>query len=81
MLKLVLRALGATAVIGLTAEALQSAAEYGQLVADPVFGGAGVARGDGHPVMVIPGFSATTAILKRCADGCGASATRRWPRG
>lgn len=64
MLKLVLRALGATAVIGLTAEALQSAAEYGQLVADPVFGGAGVARGDGHPVMVIPGFLGNDRYLE-----------------
>jgi pimeloyl-ACP methyl ester carboxylesterase len=56
ILKLVLGALGATAVIGLTIEAIQSAAEYGRLVTDPVFAGANVARGDAHTVMVIPGF-------------------------
>jgi pimeloyl-ACP methyl ester carboxylesterase len=56
ILKLVLGALGATAIIGLTIEALQSANEYGRLVTDPVFAGVGIARGYAHTVMVIPGF-------------------------
>jgi len=63
ILKLIFDALGATAVIGLTAEALQSMAEYGQLIADPIFGGVGVTRGDGHPVMVIPGFLGNDGYL------------------
>jgi pimeloyl-ACP methyl ester carboxylesterase len=56
ILRLVLGALGATAIIGLTIEAIQSAAEFGRLAVDPVFAGVGVARGDAHTVMVIPGF-------------------------
>jgi triacylglycerol lipase len=63
ILKLVLGALGATAIVGLTIEALQSAAEYGRLVTDPVFVGIGVARGDAHTVMVIPGFLANDNYL------------------
>jgi pimeloyl-ACP methyl ester carboxylesterase len=43
-------------VIGLAVEALQTTAEYGRLVADPVFAGVGIARGDARTVMVIPGF-------------------------
>ena len=56
ILKLVLSALGATAVIGLAFEALQTTAEYGRLVADPVFTGIEIVPGDAHTVMVIPGF-------------------------
>ncbi|MBI3758275.1 MAG: hypothetical protein HY269_00775 [Deltaproteobacteria bacterium] len=61
--KLALSALGATAAIGITAEAIQTAAEFSQLVVDPVFFGLGVPRGDGHPVMVIPGFLADDRYL------------------
>jgi pimeloyl-ACP methyl ester carboxylesterase len=64
VLKLILSALGATAVIGLTIEAIQSLGEYGRLVADPVFFGASVAHGDGHPVMVIPGFLGNDGYLE-----------------
>jgi pimeloyl-ACP methyl ester carboxylesterase len=63
ILKLAMGALGATAVVGLTAEAIQTAAEYVRLVADPVFFGTGVTRGDGHPVMVIPGFLGNDGYL------------------
>jgi pimeloyl-ACP methyl ester carboxylesterase len=63
ILGLIFGALGATAVVGLTAEALQSAAEYGRLIADSVFVGVGVPRGDGHPVMVIPGFLGSDGYL------------------
>jgi hypothetical protein len=64
ILKLLASALGATAMIGLTIEAIQSAAEYARLVADPVFFGVGVARGDGHPVMVIPGLLGSDSYLE-----------------
>lgn len=40
----------------LAARALQPAAEFGLLLADPVFWGWGVPRGDGHPVLVLPGL-------------------------
>jgi pimeloyl-ACP methyl ester carboxylesterase len=63
ILKLVMGALGATAVIGLTIEAIQSAAEYGRLMTDPVFTGVGVPRGDAHTVIVIPGFLANDNYL------------------
>jgi triacylglycerol lipase len=61
--KLALSALGATAAIGITAEAIQAAAEFSRLVVDPVFFGVGVPRGDGRPVMVIPGFLADDRYL------------------
>jgi pimeloyl-ACP methyl ester carboxylesterase len=63
ILRLILGALGVTAVLGLAAEAIQSAAEYGRLVSDPIFEGEGVAHGDGHPVMVIPGFLGSDGYL------------------
>ena len=40
----------------LTARAWQPAAEFGLLLSDPVFWGWGVPRGDGHPVLVLPGY-------------------------
>jgi pimeloyl-ACP methyl ester carboxylesterase len=64
ILKLLASALGATAMIGLAIEAIQSAAEYARLVADPVFFGIGVPRGDGHPVMVIPGLLGSDSYLE-----------------
>jgi len=64
ILRLVVTTLGATAMIGLTIEAIQWAAEYGRLVADPVFFGVGVERGDGHPVMVIPGLLGSDGYLE-----------------
>ena len=38
-------------------------AELGRLMVDPVFAGRGVPRGDGGPVMLIPGFLAGDASL------------------
>ncbi len=64
IMKLIVGALGATAVIGLTIEAIQGLAEYARLVADPVFFGIDVARGDGHPVIVIPGLLGTDGYLE-----------------
>jgi pimeloyl-ACP methyl ester carboxylesterase len=46
----------ASTLARLTAEAWQPAAELGLLFADPVFWGWGVPRGDGHPVLVLPGL-------------------------
>jgi pimeloyl-ACP methyl ester carboxylesterase len=46
----------ASALARLTAEAWQPAAELGLLFTDPVFWGWGVPRGDGHPVLVLPGL-------------------------
>ena len=40
----------------LGAETWQPAAELGLLFADPAFWGWGVPRGDGHPVLVLPGL-------------------------
>ena len=40
----------------LAARAIQPAAEFGMLLADPIFWGWGVPRGDGHPVLVLPGL-------------------------
>jgi pimeloyl-ACP methyl ester carboxylesterase len=54
--KLISGALGATIVVGLTAEGIQTRSEYKRLLADPIFNGIGIPPGDGHPVMVIPGF-------------------------
>ncbi len=57
ILRMILAALGATAVIGLAAEAVQASIEYGRLVADPIYlYGWDAPRGDGRPVIVIPGF-------------------------
>jgi pimeloyl-ACP methyl ester carboxylesterase len=47
----------------LAAQAWQPAAEFGQLLSDPVFWGFGVPRGDGHPVMVLPGLGAGDRYL------------------
>jgi pimeloyl-ACP methyl ester carboxylesterase len=63
IIKLILAALGGTAVIGMTAEAIQSAVEYRRLVGDPIYQGAGVARGDGRRVLVIPGFLGSDRYL------------------
>jgi pimeloyl-ACP methyl ester carboxylesterase len=63
-LKLIFSALGVTVAIGLAAEAIQTAAEYGRLVSDPIFVGVGVPRGEGHQVMVIPGFLGDDGYLE-----------------
>jgi pimeloyl-ACP methyl ester carboxylesterase len=57
-------ALGALIVYGLAAEAVESAREFGQLAISPVFFGVGVPRGDGHPVMAIPGWLASDGYLQ-----------------
>jgi pimeloyl-ACP methyl ester carboxylesterase len=42
---------------------LSVAQEYRQLRQDPIFTGAGAARGDGAPVIVVPGFLCSDATL------------------
>ena len=37
--------------------------EFGRLLIDPVFGGRGVSRGDGRPVLLLPGFGASDQTL------------------
>lgn len=44
--------------------AWQPAAELGLLLADPVFWGWGVPRGDGHPVLVLPGLGGGDRYLE-----------------
>jgi len=55
---------GATMLYGLSREMLNTAREFSQLVIDPIFFGAGVPRGDGHPVVAIPGFLASDHYLQ-----------------
>jgi pimeloyl-ACP methyl ester carboxylesterase len=56
---------GAAALLyGFSREMLDASHEFSQLVIDPVFFGAGVPRGDGHPVVVIPGFLASDYYLQ-----------------
>lgn len=57
-------ALGALVVYGLAAEAVESAREFARLSVAPVFFGVGAPRGDGHPVMAIPGWLANDNYLQ-----------------
>jgi len=51
------------AVAALT-EAVLTGVEFGMLVTDPVFWGMNVPRGDGHPVLLIPGLLANDDYLQ-----------------
>ncbi len=48
----------------LTELAIRPATELGLLLSDPIFWGFGVPRGDGHPVLVLPGLFAGDAYLR-----------------
>ena len=63
-LKLLFGAAGATFLYGGSREIIDATREFTQLTIDPVFFGCGVARGDGHPVMVLPGFLASDGYLR-----------------
>jgi pimeloyl-ACP methyl ester carboxylesterase len=52
----------------LIAELLSPAMELGALLIDPVFWGGGVVRGDGRPVMVVPGLFAGDGYLAPMRD-------------
>ncbi len=54
-------ALGVAAIVEL---AIRPAAEFATLLADPIFWGFGVPRGDGHPVLLIPGLLANDDYLQ-----------------
>ena len=56
-------------------EAWRPAAELGLLMIEPVFWGVGARRGDGRPVLVLPGLYGGAATWARCAIGFAASAT------
>ncbi len=51
------------ALAELAARAWQPAVEFGQLLQEPVFWGLGVPRGNGHPVLVLPGLFAGDRYL------------------
>ena len=57
-----------SALADLTAQAWQPAAEFGALLRDPVFWGWAVPRGDGHPVLVLPGLFAGDGYLQPLRD-------------
>jgi triacylglycerol lipase len=54
----------AATLAGLAVQAWQPAAELALLLADPVYWGWGAARGDGHPVLVLPGLFAGDRYLE-----------------
>jgi pimeloyl-ACP methyl ester carboxylesterase len=44
--------------------AIRPITEFGLLLSDPIFWGAGARNGDGHPVLVLPGLYAGDAYLR-----------------
>jgi pimeloyl-ACP methyl ester carboxylesterase len=52
------------ALMKLAAQLRRPAVEFGMLLADPVFWGWNVPRGDGRPVMVLPGFGGGDLYLQ-----------------
>lgn len=62
---------GAFSLAGLAGAALRPATEFGMLMGDPIFWGIGVPRGDGRPVMVLPGLFAGDAYLQPLRDWLG----------
>lgn len=61
---LTLSDLAVTGAAALTELAIRPLAEFGLLLSDPVFWGVGVPRGDGHPVLVLPGLFAGDSYLQ-----------------
>jgi pimeloyl-ACP methyl ester carboxylesterase len=55
----------------LAGAALRPATEFGLLLADPIYWGLGVPRGDGRPVMVLPGLFAGDGYLQPLRDWLG----------
>ena len=51
--------------------------ELARLLVDPVYRGEDVPRGDGAPVVLIPGFLAGDPRSRSCVAGCAAWDTRR----
>lgn len=59
---------GAAELAALAAQAWQPAAEVGLLLSDPVYWGWAVPRGDGHPVLVLPGLLGGDRYLRPLRD-------------
>ena len=57
----------------LAGAALRPATEFGMLLADPIYWGLGVPRGDGRPVLVLPGLFAGDGYLQPLRDWLGRS--------
>ncbi len=58
------------AIAALT-EVVLPGVEFGMLVTDPVFWGMDVPRGDGHPVLLIPGLLANDGYLRPMSNWLG----------
>jgi triacylglycerol lipase len=56
---------------GLAGAALRPATEFGMLLADPIYWGVGVPRGDGRPVLVLPGLFAGDSYLQPLREWLG----------
>jgi pimeloyl-ACP methyl ester carboxylesterase len=55
----------------LAGAALRPMTEFGMLLADPIYWGLGVPRGDGRPVLVLPGLFAGDGYLQPLRDWLG----------
>jgi pimeloyl-ACP methyl ester carboxylesterase len=55
---------GVIFLYGSSREMIDTSREFTELTVDPIFFGDGVPRGDGHPVMVLPGFLASDNYLR-----------------
>ena len=64
LLELLFGGMGALFLYGGARELIETGGEFTQLTIDPVFFGDGVPRGDGHLVMVLPGFLASDSYLR-----------------
>jgi pimeloyl-ACP methyl ester carboxylesterase len=58
-------------VVAALTEVAMPALEFGMLLADPVFWGVDVPRGDGHPVLLIPGLLANDDYLRPMSNWLG----------
>jgi pimeloyl-ACP methyl ester carboxylesterase len=62
---------GDFSLAGLAGAALRPMTEFGMLLADPIYWGLGVPRGDGRPVLVLPGLFAGDGYLQPLRDWLG----------
>ena len=62
---------GQFSLAGLAGAALRPMTEFSLLVADPIYWGLGVPRGDGRPVLVVPGLFAGDGYLQPLRDWLG----------
>lgn len=62
---------GQFSLAGLAGAALRPMTEFGLLLSDPIYWGWGVPRGDGRPVLVLPGLFAGDGYLQPLRDWLG----------